>query len=188
MVNKLALPPTPNEIISKINEIIDDKQDTLVSGTNIKTINGTSLLGSGNIDIQGGGGSYTAGNGIDITSNTVSVKAGNSTISVDTNGVKVGTIQTANIANSAVTNDKIADGTIKSAKLSVGVNNNLLHKATAGNGVTITAGTSSAAAVIALDLETTISVSSSNTKAPSAKAVYNVLGDIESAINTIRGV
>ena len=33
----------------------DSKQDTLISGTNIKTINHTSLLGSGNIDIQGGG-------------------------------------------------------------------------------------------------------------------------------------
>jgi hypothetical protein len=32
------------------------KQDTLVSGVNIKTINGTSLLGSGNIVISGGGG------------------------------------------------------------------------------------------------------------------------------------
>lgn len=31
------------------------KQDTLVSGTNIKTINNQSLLGSGNIDITGGG-------------------------------------------------------------------------------------------------------------------------------------
>ena len=31
------------------------KQDTLVSGTNIKTINNTSLLGSGNINISGGG-------------------------------------------------------------------------------------------------------------------------------------
>lgn len=31
------------------------KQDTLVSGTNIKTINGESLLGEGNIEIQGGG-------------------------------------------------------------------------------------------------------------------------------------
>lgn len=30
------------------------KQDTLVSGTNIKTINGQSLLGEGNIEIQGG--------------------------------------------------------------------------------------------------------------------------------------
>ena len=31
-----------------------NKQDTLVSGTNIKTINNTSLLGSGNISISGG--------------------------------------------------------------------------------------------------------------------------------------
>ena len=32
------------------------KQETLVSGTNIKTINNESILGSGNITIQGGGG------------------------------------------------------------------------------------------------------------------------------------
>lgn len=31
------------------------KQDTLVSGTNIKTVNGQSLLGNGNIQIEGGG-------------------------------------------------------------------------------------------------------------------------------------
>ena len=35
------------------------KQDALVSGTNIKTINNESILGSGNITIQGGGGSIT---------------------------------------------------------------------------------------------------------------------------------
>ena len=35
------------------------KQDALVSGTNIKTINNNSLLGSGNITISGGGGSAT---------------------------------------------------------------------------------------------------------------------------------
>jgi hypothetical protein len=35
---------------------IDGAQEELVSGTNIKTINGTSVLGSGNITIQGGGG------------------------------------------------------------------------------------------------------------------------------------
>ena len=33
------------------------KQDVLVSGVNIKTINGNSVLGSGNIEIQGGSGS-----------------------------------------------------------------------------------------------------------------------------------
>ena len=52
---------------------LDSKQDTLVSGTNIKTINNTSLMGSGNIDIQGGGSSYTAGDGIDITNDVISV-------------------------------------------------------------------------------------------------------------------
>jgi len=38
------------------------KQDTLVSGTNIKTINNESILGSGNIEIQGGGGLPTPAN------------------------------------------------------------------------------------------------------------------------------
>ena len=37
------------------------KQDTLVSGSNIKTINGNSLLGSGNITISGGGGGTDKG-------------------------------------------------------------------------------------------------------------------------------
>lgn len=32
------------------------KQDTLVSGTNIKTINGVSVLGEGNLTVTGGGG------------------------------------------------------------------------------------------------------------------------------------
>jgi hypothetical protein len=35
---------------------LSDKQDKLVSGDNIKTINGTSILGEGNITIQGEGG------------------------------------------------------------------------------------------------------------------------------------
>lgn len=35
-----------------------NKQDKLISGTNIKTINGQSILGSGNIPISGSGSSY----------------------------------------------------------------------------------------------------------------------------------
>ena len=42
---------------SKLDGIdLSTKQDTLVSGTNIKTINGKSLLGSGDITIEGGSG------------------------------------------------------------------------------------------------------------------------------------
>ena len=53
------------------------KQDTLISGVNIKTINNQSILGEGNINIQGGGGtggtSYNAGTGITISSDTISI-------------------------------------------------------------------------------------------------------------------
>lgn len=38
-----------------LQDLLDEKQDTLVSGINIKTINNTSLLGSGDITISGGG-------------------------------------------------------------------------------------------------------------------------------------
>ena len=55
---------------SAITEAVSGKQDTLVSGTNIKTVNNESLLGSGNITIQGGGGggkTISAGTNISVT-------------------------------------------------------------------------------------------------------------------------
>ena len=42
-------------IIPLPSRYVPSKQDKLVSGTNIKTINNQSLLGGGNIEIQGGG-------------------------------------------------------------------------------------------------------------------------------------
>lgn len=68
-------PQAHNHVISDVTNLqtsLDAKQATLVSGTNIKTVNGTSLLGSGNVSISGGGGltlvelsttSQTAANG-----------------------------------------------------------------------------------------------------------------------------
>lgn len=50
-----VLNTSAKEILSAINEIntlANNKQDTLTSGTNIKTINNQSLLGSGNIEIS----------------------------------------------------------------------------------------------------------------------------------------
>ena len=65
---------TKTETDNAITAATSTKQDTLVSGTNIKTINSQSILGEGNIEIQGGGGSsYTAGDGIDITNDVISV-------------------------------------------------------------------------------------------------------------------
>lgn len=45
-----------NAINSQYSGLAASKQDTLVSGTNIKTINSNSLLGSGDLVISGGSG------------------------------------------------------------------------------------------------------------------------------------
>ncbi|WP_196302668.1 hypothetical protein, partial [Streptococcus pneumoniae] len=42
--------------VALLDSLVNAKQNTLVSGTNIKTINSTSLLGSGDIVISGGSG------------------------------------------------------------------------------------------------------------------------------------
>ena len=55
-----------------LNTLNTDKQETLVSGENIKTVNNQSLLGSGNIEISAGT-EYSAGTNIDITNNVISV-------------------------------------------------------------------------------------------------------------------
>jgi len=58
---------------------LNAKQNTLVSGTNIKTVNGNTLLGSGDLTI---GNTYTAGTGISIASNVVTNTAPDQTITL----------------------------------------------------------------------------------------------------------
>ena len=62
------------------------KQDTLVSGTNIKTVNGTTLLGSGDITISGGGSdlydAVIAPSGGDYTSISAAITAGKTSLYV----------------------------------------------------------------------------------------------------------
>ena len=48
-----------NNASKTLKTVIESKQDKLVSGTNIKTVNGTSLLGSGDITVSGGKKSVT---------------------------------------------------------------------------------------------------------------------------------
>lgn len=76
-----------------------NKQDKLVSGTNIKTINGDSLLGSGNIVIQGGGGGDTVTYTQTVSSGT---KLGDININGTPNTVYAPTIPTT---VSSFTND-----------------------------------------------------------------------------------
>ena len=50
----IGTPVIPDTTNLATKSELNAKQDALVSGTNIKTINGKSLLGEGNIEIQGG--------------------------------------------------------------------------------------------------------------------------------------
>ncbi len=55
-------------------KVADNKQDTLVSGTNIKTVNSTSLLGSGNVAVQP---TLVSGTNIKTVNNTSLLGSGN---------------------------------------------------------------------------------------------------------------
>lgn len=69
-------------------DLLQDKQDTLVSGTNIKTINNTSLLGSGNINISTGGTATDVEiNGTSITSNNTANIQVDGTYNASTNKI-----------------------------------------------------------------------------------------------------
>ena len=68
-----SLTTTSKQVVGAINEVnalAKSKQDALTSGTNIKTVNGQSLLGSGNIAISGGGDVTAAGNNTFTGTNT----------------------------------------------------------------------------------------------------------------------
>lgn len=63
---------TGAEIITSAQE---GRQATLISGTNIKTINSTSLLGSGNITIQTNPITLASGTGLNLTGSTNQISA-----------------------------------------------------------------------------------------------------------------
>ena len=71
---RLSIPTDTSDLTNNAHFITEDyhdpsKQDTLVSGQNIKTINNQSILGPGNITISGGGG---GGSGTDTGFDNVS--------------------------------------------------------------------------------------------------------------------
>lgn len=66
-----------NPIKNDVNGLKTSKQDTLQSGINIKTINGNSILGEGDLPFSGGGGTDVVGNpSEDATVELVKIKIG----------------------------------------------------------------------------------------------------------------
>lgn len=62
MIKPTKYPMSPDDLSDLFGEAVTQgkqgKQDTLVSGTNIKTINGASVLGSGDLTVSGSGASW----------------------------------------------------------------------------------------------------------------------------------
>lgn len=87
-------------VTSAIQTQLDAKQATLVSGTNIKTINGTSVLGSGNISISG---SVADGNKGDI------IVSGSGTVWTIADGVVVDDMLTTGINANKIANGSVSN-------------------------------------------------------------------------------
>ena len=75
--NKIRVNGNNLTTVNYVFEELLTKQNTLISGNNIKTINGESILGFGNLEVSGGGTAYTAGPGLSLTGNEFAVDPGN---------------------------------------------------------------------------------------------------------------
>jgi len=90
--------------VTGLTSSLTAKQDALVSGTSIKTINGTTLLGSGDIVISAGGGDATLG--------TVQTFTAAKTFSANTTLSTLSTSGLATLASSSVTGNETVGGTL----------------------------------------------------------------------------
>ena len=97
---------------------LSSKQDALISGTNIKTINGNSLLGEGNIEIQGGGEGIA-----DAPSD------GKKYVRQNANWVEETTVDTSNFATTAQLANKVDTSTYTADKATFATKAELDNKA-----------------------------------------------------------
>lgn len=171
---------TKTEVDNAITAATSTKQDTLVSGTNIKTINNESLLGNGNIDIQGGGSSYTAGDGIDITNDVISVtgKADTTAVTQSINEAVSGKANSADIVD--ITGFALQNSnTLVMTREKNGTTMSPLTVVKAGSGLTVTTDTM---ANKAFDVDTTVIqeklISSQNIKTVNNESILGS-GNIE---------
>lgn len=114
------------DLSSEVSKLSQDKQDKLVSGTNIKTINNTSILGSGNISISGGSGTITgvSANGTSVATSGVAnipaattSKYGVTKLSSATNSTSTTLAATSSAVKAAYDLANSYKGTVTSVKI-----------------------------------------------------------------------
>lgn len=140
---------------------LSTKQDTLVSGTNIKTINNESLLGSGNIDIQGGGGGTPDYSHV----LTFTAEQANSTINLRRVGNDTASLTNAVLQYSTDGGETWSDYTLSSTITLTAIGDSVMFKGT----------------------NTTIGATASNYHQFSMTGKIKASGDVTSLLNEIGG-
>lgn len=170
---------TKTETDNAITAATSTKQDTLVSGTNIKTINNQSILGEGNIDIQGGGSSYTAGDGIDITNDVISVSGvSHNSLADGTKMLLIGDVTSVGQDYSNI-NFEYYYGTSSNKT-------NIPIKPLKINGYSaLRAQALNISVVETSAITTSVTSASTDNEIPSAKAVYDIVGNINTILESI---
>lgn len=100
---------TGTQDISTINNLsttLNSKQDSLVSGTNLKTINGESLLGAGNISVSANSAALPPNNNYTVYSDFVTLASYLSGIGLSTNLSGTGT-KITNVVPNQTTHNKV---------------------------------------------------------------------------------
>jgi hypothetical protein len=206
LTNTPTIPDVPEWAMSStkpsytVSEI-DGAQEELVSGTNIKTINGTSILGSGNITIQGGGSGDVnvietvkvngsalvpdANKAVDITVPDVSGKVDK--VSNPTNGNFASLDSNGNLVDSG---HKHSDYLTSHQDLSNYVQKSqtsglLKNDGSVDTNTYLTQHQDISGKEDKSNKVTSLSASSTDTQYPSAKAVYDLVGDIETILASI---
>ena len=181
---------------SETNTLLGGKQATLVSGTNIKTINNESLLGSGNIDIQGGGGSITIDPTLDSGStnavaNSAITTAIDSKQNVLNTGYYGGVSSTYMSSGEDVWDYAILKKFVNSGNTVAQNGEDRVYFTRINGKQLISAWNPTLIPLPNLSLvetsaiTTSISSSSTDAQVPSAKAVYDIVGNIETLLSQI---
>ena len=162
---------------TETNTLLRGKQATLVSGTNIKTINNESILGSGNIDIQGSGVNVVQTTGTSTTDvmsqDAVTTQLNNKLASVvyrkqSWAGSGITSIDTSKNSSNYTTITFV--GSINNKPILTGDDYTKVHNFSLVETSAIT---------------TSITSSSTDAQVPSAKAVYGIVGNIETLLSQI---
>lgn len=114
-----------------VKDSLDGKQDTLVSGTSIKTVNNNSLLGSGNISIQGGsGGSNITDYYYDTTNNEMVLEYDSGVTQADIVTSWSSTTSDTNVPSEKLTKNSLDDKISKSSTVGLVKNDGSIDTST----------------------------------------------------------